>query len=218
MGSGNMMMRGILFDLDNTLIDRDAAMRRAVTRCLGVDAEDAIDEVLAHDDSGFAERRAFFGWLAFRHPVFGGDARAAWKTLADGMRHAIEPDTAANDLIDALATDYRLALVTNGGSATQRHKLRRSGLDRRFEHIFISEEVGCKKPQAGIFENALRALDCSPDNAIFVGDNPMADVAGAAAVGMRTCWVARGRDYPASCPQPTWTVQHVARLSEVLAC
>lgn len=52
-----------------------------------------------------------------------------------------------------------------------------------------STRVGCKKPDARIFRAALDALGASPSEAVFVGDSPTRDMAGARALGMRHVWL-----------------------------
>ena len=77
-----------------------------------------------------------------------------------------------------------------------------------------SAVIGCCKPDARIFRTALEALTATADDAWMVGDNFDADVRPAAALGMRTCWLA-----PAERPMPAEGVatMRVARLSDFLA-
>ena len=57
--------------------------------------------------------------------------------------------------------------------------------------VVVSEEAGWRKPRAEIFLEALRRLDVSPGETVHVGDRLNADVAGAAALGIRTVWLTR---------------------------
>ena len=54
-----------------------------------------------------------------------------------------------------------------------------------------------------MFEAALAALEVAPEQALMIGDSPREDIAGAAALGIQTVWLARGRAYPSDCPAPT---------------
>lgn len=95
-------------------------------------------------------------------------------------------------ILTSLAYDYRMALCSNFSHAeTARSILRASGLDRHLSAVLISEEVGLRKPRREIFEAVVEAMGCAPDEILHVGDNLQADVAGAAAVGMRTVWLTR---------------------------
>lgn len=57
-----------------------------------------------------------------------------------------------------------------------------------FDAVTLSCEVGCAKPDPRMFRSTLAALGVSPEEAVMVGDNALADVAGALAVGMRAVW------------------------------
>lgn len=66
------------------------------------------------------------------------------------------------------------------------------GIGRYFDVRIFSDEVGVRKPDARIFEAATRALGLRPDEIVHVGDDPIADVTGAKAFGMRAVWYNSG--------------------------
>jgi len=97
------------------------------------------------------------------------------------------------ELLEELAGRYRLGLLSN---FTDRRPvqavLERERLARHFGVIAISCELGRRKPAADVFEYVLAALECAPERALYVGDDPDDDVRGAAGVGMRTALVGDG--------------------------
>jgi putative hydrolase of the HAD superfamily len=95
------------------------------------------------------------------------------------------------ECLPVLLRRYRAALLTNGISEFQREKIDSVRLERWFPAIFVSAEVGAWKPQPEAFHYALRAVGCPPQEAVMVGDSMRHDIAGAAAVGMRTVWINR---------------------------
>jgi putative hydrolase of the HAD superfamily len=124
-------------------------------------------------------------------------------------------------LLEGLRSRYRLALCSNFSHApTARALLDAAGLAPSLDAVVISHEHGLRKPRAEIFEATLAQLGVAPAEAIHVGDNLDADVAGAAAVGMRTVWITRcvgDADRTLEKhrgPAPTW---RVADLSEIEA-
>jgi len=141
------------------------------------------------------------------------DAPADAEALALRIAAMVEPDTRAVSAFDHLASRFRVAIVSNGSSASQRLKLQRSGLPGA-PLFFVSEELGVAKPAPAPFLTALRALEVRAEDALFVGDDPESDIAGAAAVGMATCWVARGRT--SAHPTADLIVDHVGELPAVL--
>ena len=98
----------------------------------------------------------------------------------------LPPDTLP--VLDALSSGgRRLGLVSNFYLARPlRRSLDRLGIRPRLTAAVISAEVGFVKPRPEPFLAALGALEAEPRECVFVGDNPAADVAGAAALGMRT--------------------------------
>ena len=87
-------------------------------------------------------------------------------------------------LLARLASRYRLGIVSNfyGNLAAACEE---AGIGRYFVATIDSVDVGCVKPDARIFHAALERLNASPAEAVFVGDSPVRDMAGARAIGMR---------------------------------
>ncbi len=84
---------------------------------------------------------------------------------------------------------YILAAVTNGTKVAQEKKLRCSGLDKIFDHIFISEDVGAEKPSIDYFEYIFNALGIEDKNQVLIiGDSLTSDMKGGVKAGIDTCW------------------------------
>lgn len=233
-------LHALLFDLDDTLWDRSAAMRGVIARWLtrhypeyaSAVREAAVTEILAWDGGGDCNRVAFAArwlaaWPATREADRGADCDASgpdadmatqahWAAVQQDLVHAASPDPRILAMLARLATRWPLALVTNGTSATQRGKLLRTGLDAAFhpQRIVVAGEAGVAKPDSRIFAQALGALgNPQPETCLFVGNHPVNDIAGAAAQGMRTCWIRHSEAaYPAALPSPTWTLNAILDL------
>ena len=85
----------------------------------------------------------------------------------------------------------RLGVISNGPSMEQRRKLTQLGLGPSFEHIVISEECGCAKPNTVIFAKACELANVAADDAWYVGDHFEIDYCGATAAGLRAVWLNR---------------------------
>ncbi|MDQ3688471.1 MAG: HAD family hydrolase [Chloroflexota bacterium] len=96
-------------------------------------------------------------------------------------------------LLDALDGQLPLALITNGASDTQHAVLRALDLERRFDAIVISGEVGVAKPDPAAFRLACDRLGTDPSAAWHVGDNLVTDVGGAKSAGLVAVWLNRSR-------------------------
>jgi putative hydrolase of the HAD superfamily len=86
---------------------------------------------------------------------------------------------------------YTLGIISNGGAARQRQKLRQTGIRHHFRAVVVSEEVGVAKPSPEIFRAACRLAGCRPADGVYVGDRLDTDVRGSGAVGMRGIWLNR---------------------------
>ncbi|MBI4820855.1 MAG: HAD family hydrolase [Deltaproteobacteria bacterium] len=184
-------LTAVLFDLDNTLIDRDTALGRFLAKRLPPPlVEKALALGTLPRDSTHNRRRLYHD-LCAEFPSEFDPSHFSESDLLDGIVAEIQPDPRVRATLTDLARTYRLGLVTNGGSMTQRRKLAAAELAGFFEVITISAEAGCEKPEPRIFLETLAALGVHADAALFVGDDPVRDIDGARAAGLRACWVAR---------------------------
>jgi len=93
---------------------------------------------------------------------------------ANAIRQEFETETQLNygmlELIDQLRENYRIALVTNSPQGLVRKILRSNDLEKYFDEVVISGEVGFVKPDPEVFRIALKKLDVDPAEAIFIDD------------------------------------------------
>jgi putative hydrolase of the HAD superfamily len=183
----------ILFDLDETLHSREQAFwgwlasesqnveaphfDRAQVERLDSRGRGDKRELLAHLDQSFQ---------------WGLSESARLERFRAGIAQHLELDPRVRDMLVRLRNVYLLGLVTNGTSATQRRNIEALSLGQLFDSITISEEVGFKKPDPRIFHHALVELRTTPDKTVFVGDDPISDVAGARAIGINAVQVGGG--------------------------
>jgi FMN phosphatase YigB (HAD superfamily) len=96
------------------------------------------------------------------------------------------------EVLGALRQQCRIGLCSNfSHSATALGILEEAGLRGHLDAIVVSDAFGLRKPRPEIFREVLRQLDVQAHEMMHVGDNLEADVAGAAAVGIRTVWITR---------------------------
>lgn len=108
--------------------------------------------------------------------------------------------------------DYPLVLVSNFDHApTARKALKKFGLENYFEAIFISEEVGWRKPGETLFEIALEKTGYHASKCLFVGDDPRADVHGAGRKGFQVAWLARDPSEELRIA-PRWTIRELTEV------
>lgn len=110
-----------------------------------------------------------------------------------------------------------LLVGTNGVQDTQLNRLRGAHLTPYFDHVFISEAVGFDKPDQRFFAAIFAAYpDLSADNAVMVGDSLASDIAGANNVGLPSIWFNPHQLPNSSEIKPTLTVATFAQLQALL--
>ena len=233
--------KAILFDLDDTLLDMWTAMQRSweeicadVAPGLGCDAG-ALRETIRRESALFwADERAVAEYrvkpLESRTIVvrlsllsMGLDESEAEEIAGRSLRGYLErvaPFPDAIETLEALRSQgYRLGMVTNGSSDTQREKIGRWQLEPYFDEIVIESEFGRGKPDPGVFRQALAGTGAAPDEAWMVGDNLYADIGGAQGVGVHSVWIHRERlQFPEDPPaHPHRRIGHFDELHAALA-
>lgn len=148
----------ILLDVDNTLVDRDGAFRgwaEEFVASISGDRSD-VDWLLERDDRGYRPRSEVAAGITDRF----GRVRST-DALVSEMRDGVATRTRC---YDGVLTELRrlkdagavLVIVTNGSAERQRRKIMTSGLAPLVDAAIISEEIGAKKPDRRIFDEALR--------------------------------------------------------------
>ncbi|GAA2126218.1 hypothetical protein GCM10009759_78490 [Kitasatospora saccharophila] len=187
------MQRLAFFDLDDTLVDRTQGFRACVRSfCSDLGFAEDVEEWLL---DAMYERayRSDFDRLRSEFAL-SAPTDELWQRYSSGMAAAVTcPSAVLSGLEELRAAGWRLAVVTNGAGDIQRAKLARTGIDRRVDAVCVSEEVGIRKPEIGIFTEAARLLGVDGlSGGWMVGDSPEKDVAGGRAAGLRTIWVSGG--------------------------
>jgi putative hydrolase of the HAD superfamily len=199
-----VLLRGILFDLDDTLADSSGTEEVVWER-----VADVIDEHVPGVDRAELRRRylevleGHYGELAagridfvtFRRRRL-ADALSPWGEVSEELlEQYVEAKSRIADEVrpfpQAVATvralrgaGVRVGVLTNGPSGFQRRKLEVSGLGRELDAIAISEELGAAKPERQAFERALDLLGTRAEETAMVGDSLANDVAGGLAAGL----------------------------------
>ena len=190
------MIKAIFFDLDRTLLDRDTTVR-----LFAQGQYDRLYPYLKHagktiyvtrfvelDNHGLVRKDRVYKHLVQELRV----PRLTWqdfyKDFRANFRYACRPFQDTDSVLETLKqAGFHLGIVTNG-SGHQMTNIRAIEIEDYFEAILISEWEGVKKPEPEIFHRALAKLRVSAPESVFIGDNPIADIAGAGQVGMKTVW------------------------------
>lgn len=218
-------VRALLFDLDNTLMDRDYTFRSFSTQFvqdflghLGPDeAEAVIEDMIVRDADGYRDKDGFFAELCevlpWEQRVTPEHIRAYYD--ASYINHGAAMKHAVDILKYALKRGYSLGLVTNGKKQIQNTKIDSLGLREYFKTIVISGEVGIAKPDPQIYQLALDRLGFPADQTLFIGDHPVNDIWGAGKAGLQGIWLQRQHPWNDQLDIQPWKI--IRELNELEA-
>ena len=210
----NININGILLDLDDTLVDSRSSWKKGF--------QDTFKSFLSNNKHNFDLEEIYFEYtkiVSKKHEMTNAQewsdelAQAGlseiikkylqieinientWIIFEESWKKNIELFSETNEILNSLNKSYKLGLVTNGLSEHQRYKIEKFDLEKYFQCILISEEVGSQKPQREIFNLALQKLNLANNQIIHVGDNPSHDVIGANEAGIFSCWLKRPKNW-----------------------
>jgi putative hydrolase of the HAD superfamily len=129
----------------------------------------------------------------------------------------VEAFPGARACIDELVSSgIPVGILTNGWSPLQERKIARA-LGAFPGPVLVSETIGAYKPSANAFAQLERALGCAASDLWYVGDNPVNDIDGAHAYGVRAIWMdAYGGSYPTHLSPPVATITKLSDLPTVI--
>ena len=227
------VITAVAFDLDGTLLDHEHAARDAVHDWVAARGwkapEDTAAQWLRLEREHFAafttgaitfeeqrrrRLRAFLPLVTNAGVAEGelDDLFAEYATFYES--HWVAFDDARAVLDDLAATGYALGVLTNGQRAQQLAKLARVGLLDRFAVVVASSELPAGKPDPRAFTALCQRLGTAPASAVFVGDDPVTDVAGARGAGLRAVLLDRGQESRA--PDGVTSIRSLTELPAIV--
>ena len=180
------MIRTLFFDVGYTLVNEDAVWNR---RCkdqaatdeakkLGVTAEDIYHEIEKVTIEGLPQFRTVIERFNFSSMV--------------PYHHELETMyEEAPQVLSALSQKFELGVIANQADGL-RERLESFGILQYFKYVISSWDVKMMKPDIRIFEHALKAANCQPQEAVMIGDRIDNDTAPAQSLGMKAVWIKQG--------------------------
>lgn len=195
-------IKAVIFDVDETLVDRNAALillfEYFIDKYAGKypyegSREELIKYMIEIDENGYSGLEKFFRNLQKR-----------WKlplTVEEFIKERNDifgglsvPFPEMFEVLDCLKGKYKLGIITNGYSSVQREKIRKVNIAEYFDDIIVSGEQPFAKPDPGIFQLSCKNLGVKPEEAIFVGDYYPNDIAGAMNAKIKPIWISNNPD------------------------
>ncbi|MCG3204523.1 MAG: Phosphoglycolate phosphatase [Elusimicrobia bacterium] len=200
------MIKAVIFDLDNTLVNFMRVKRAAVSGAveamidagLPVSKDEAIKQVFnMYDREGIEDQRIFDKMLVEKY------GQIDYRILAAGVvgyRRAKEGNMVLyphvrQTVMQLIRMGLKLGLVSDAPRMSAWTRLISLGLDSFFDAVVANEDTGKRKPDPAPFQLALSRLNVKAEDAIMVGDWAERDMVGAKALGMKTAFARYGDDF-----------------------
>ncbi|MEU6572539.1 HAD family hydrolase [Streptomyces sp. NPDC046805] len=211
------MQRLVLFDLDNTLVDRHGTLADWTTdfttrHGLGDEARQELLDLLGERayPSSFEEIRTRYR--------LADTVESLWSSYCADIAAMVScPSHVLSGLEELHTQGWRIGIATNGATDIQMAKLRATGILARVHGVCVSEGAAARKPDTRHF--AAAAERCGTTLATggwMIGDNPVNDIGGGRAAGLSTMWIADSSGWPAELPEPDRRVPHARAAIDLL--
>lgn len=207
------MIKAVLIDIDNTLLDFDAYVQDAMRdgfKKFGLGAYDDSMFLVFKQINNEMWNRIEHGTLTYENLM-----KERWNRIFDALNISFDgilfekyfreylfdsaiPVRGALELLDYLKARYILCVASNGPYEQQLNRLRKGKMLPYFSKLFISEKIGASKPSEKFFSYCLNELNAGnrfqeldeilPSEVIMIGDSLTSDMAGAIDMGFKTCF------------------------------
>lgn len=215
-----MGLRAVLFDIDDTLTDYRGIVNAAMAAVYDLLAARgftvARDAFLAHfwaikreveqqaERAGWDIHEVRRQWMIATLAACGcpdaADPNALTEHYAAARDRTVVYHPGAEAAIARLRQAYRLGIISGGAT-----RLDVFTLGQQFHDALFSYQTGLWKPDPAVFRAAVERLGCAPEEAVYVGDDPERDVAGARGAGLHAVWFnPNSRAYPPGLPPPDY--------------
>jgi len=230
-------IRAVLFDVDGTLFDRSLAQRKALEivvrqfpHIFGAFGLERVAKAFTESDrittEDFEAGAPSEGLRLKRSRLFLQliDLQED-EDLADAITEVYVRDyptveasmAGAAPLVKELSRRFIVGVVSNGLPDVQYRKLEAMGLREVFSCIVLSEEIGIRKPDPGIFHHAASLLRMQPSECLYVGDSYTSDIVGSKNSGMLACWLNHEQSVTTNERiKADFVISHLQELSEII--
>ena len=221
------MIKAVIFDLDNTLLDFMTMKKEAVMSAissmkeagLDIDVDTSYKEIMdIYEVDGWENQLVFDKFLKKKLGYTDN------KYLAAGIvayRRAKEANLKAypnvqktlNHLLD---NNIKLAIVSDAPSREAWMRIYYLGLHNFFETVITFDDSGERKPSPAPFKLALGRLNLSKDEVLMVGDWPEKDMVGASSVGIKTIFAKYGDVFGVEKSGANWDIEDIYEVVNII--
>lgn len=219
----------LLFDSDDTLLDFKAAEAAALEKAMLKNALPFSEELLAlysaanvsfwkaYEKGEIKKSEIYVGRfrLFLENAKINFDPKKLSSDYEALLKNECQMIEGAEEICKKLKPHYKMYIVSNGNIYVQLSRLSKSGLDRFFDGVFVSERVGFSKPQKEFFEHVFEEIGVTDlSRVLIIGDSVSSDIKGGKNAGIDTCLFSASGEIKGA--DPTYTVHNHNELEKLL--
>jgi len=221
------VIKSIIFDLDNTLVDFMLLKERAIEAAINamidsgldidfVSAKKLIDEI--YNEEGIEYQQVFDKMLLRLY------SKVDYKILSAGIvayrsarEAALKPyPKVFPTLIELIKYGLKLAVVSDAPAREAWLRLSYINFQHLFDVVITFEDTYQKKPSPAPFNLALQKLGLKAEECLMIGDWAERDVVGAKAVGMKTVFARYGDTFNTVNPGSDYDINCISELLNII--
>ena len=221
------MIKAIIFDLDNTLLDfmkmKQFAVKAAITAMneagLNINEDQAYKDIFKlYESKGWENQQVFDDFLMQNFGEVSNKILAAGIVSYRRAREAtllVYPNV-NKTLIELIKMGIQLAVVSDAPSREAWMRIYYLNLYHFFDVVITFDDSGERKPSAIPFEMALKKLGLNPQSSLMIGDWPERDVVGAKKIGMRTAFAVYGDTFGTKVSGADWDIKDISEITHII--
>ena len=225
------MIKAVLIDIDDTLLDFTKSAVKAIERCFekyGLEYSEHVGKTFIEINEGLWKqierkeltKQEMYGrrWTTiFKALNIDRDGIEMEQFFRSTLSGIAEPVDNAYVLLDYLYGKYPLYAATNSSYQHQYNRLTSSDMLKYFEKLFVSENMGALKPAKEFFDKCLEEIgDILPSEIVMIGDSLTADISGGVAYGLKTIWFNPNNAKAPDDLTPDHTVNSLLEIKDIL--
>ncbi len=225
--NNSLPIKGVIFDLDNTLLDfmkmKEVAVKSAIRGMIeaGLEADEREsfkDIISIYEEFGWENQKVFDVFLNKSIGYVDNKFLAAGIVAYRRSREAnlLAYPNVNRTLVNLTKLGIKLAVVSDAPSREAWMRIYYLNLYHFFDAVITFDDSGERKPSSKPFEMALKILNLEPQDSLMIGDWPERDVVGAKQIGMRTAFAVYGDTFGTKDSGADWDIKDISETISII--
>ena len=225
--NNSLPIKGVIFDLDNTLLDfmkmKEVAVKSAIRGMIeaGLEADEREsfkDIISIYEECGWENQKVFDVFLNKSIGYVDNKFLAAGIVAYRRSREAnlLAYPNVNRTLVNLTKLGIKLAVVSDAPSREAWMRIYYLNLYHFFDAVITFDDSGERKPSSKPFEMALKILNLEPQDSLMIGDWPERDVVGAKQIGMRTAFAVYGDTFGTKDSGADWDIKDISEIISII--